>query len=65
MAIKLAIKIIARFDCCSQPESKNRKTLYIYKLTCLVFNPSTVEGYAALFSCTAVVKASDPMTASM
>ena len=32
---------------------------------CLVFNPSMVEGYAALFSCTAVVQASDPMTASM
>ena len=32
---------------------------------CLVFNPITVEGYAALFSCTAVVQASDSMTASM
>ena len=26
---------------------------------CLVFNPIMVEGYAALFSCTAVVQASD------
>ena len=32
---------------------------------CLVFNPITVEGHAALFSCTAVVQASDSMTASM
>ena len=32
---------------------------------CLVFNPNMVEGYAALFSCTAVVQASDSMTASM
>ena len=31
----------------------------------LVFNPNMVEGYAALFSCTAVVQASDSMTASM
>ena len=30
-----------------------------------VFNPIMVEGYAALFSCTAVVQASDSMTASM
>ena len=29
------------------------------------FNPITVEGFAALFSCTAVVQASDSMTASM
>ena len=32
---------------------------------CLVFNPIMVEGYASLFSCTAVVQASDSMTASM
>ena len=32
---------------------------------CLVFNPIMVEGYAVLFSCTAVVQASDSMTASM
>ena len=32
---------------------------------CLVFNPIMVEGYAALFSCIAVVQASDSMTASM
>ena len=41
-------------------------TLDIMRQTaCLVFNPITVEGYAALFSCTAVVQASDSMTASM
>ena len=32
---------------------------------CLVFNQIMIEGYAALFSCTAVVQASDSMTASM
>ena len=32
---------------------------------CLGFNPIMVEGYAALFSCTAVAQASDSMTASM
>ena len=32
---------------------------------CLVFNPIMVESFAALFSCTAVVQASDSMTASM
>ena len=32
---------------------------------CLVFNPIMVEGYAALFSCTPVVQASDFITASM
>ena len=31
----------------------------------LDFNPIMVEGYAALFSCTAVVQAYDSMTASM
>ena len=32
---------------------------------CLVFNPIMAESYAALFSCTTVVQASDSMTASM
>ena len=32
---------------------------------CLVFNSIMVEVYAAIFSCTAVVQASDSMTASM
>ena len=37
----------------------------MWQTACLVFNPIMVEGYAALFSCTAVVQASDSMTASM
>ena len=41
-------------------------TLDIMRQTaCLVSNPIMVEGYAALFSCTAVVQASESMTASM
>ena len=32
---------------------------------CLVFNQIMVEGYAALFSCTAVAQVSDSMTASL
>ena len=41
-------------------------TLDIMRQTaCLVFNPIMVEGYAALFSCTAVVQVSDSMTASI
>ena len=37
----------------------------IRQTTCLVFNPIMLEGYPALLSCTAVVQASDSMTASM
>ena len=41
-------------------------TLDIMRQTaCLVFNPVMVEGFAAFFICTAVVQASDSMTASM
>ena len=41
-------------------------TLYImWQTACLVANPIMFEGYAALFSFTAVVQASDSMTASM
>ena len=41
-------------------------TLDIMQQTaCLVLNPVMIEGYAALFSCTAVVQASYSMTASM
>ena len=41
-------------------------TLDIMRHTaCLVFNPIMVEGYAARFSCTAVVQASDSMAALM
>ena len=43
-----------------------RYSLDIMRQTaCLVFNTIMVEGYAAHFSCTAVVQASDSMTTSM
>ena len=46
--------------------SRSGYSLDIMRQTaCLVFNPIMVEGYAALFSCTAVVQASDSMTALM
>ena len=35
----------------------------MWQTACLVFNPIMFEGYAALFSCTGVVQASDSMTA--
>ena len=38
---------------------------FMRQTACLVMNPIMVEGYAALFSCTAMVQASDSMTASM
>ena len=45
---------------------KSGYTLDIMRQTaCLVFNSIMVGGYAALFSCTAVVQASVSMTASM
>ena len=37
----------------------------MWQTACLVFKPIMVEGYAALFNCTAVVQASDSMTAAM
>ena len=41
-------------------------TLDIMRQTaCLVFNPIMVEGYAAPFSCTVVIQASNSMTALM
>ena len=47
-------------------KSKFRHSLDIMRQTaCLVFKPIMVEGYAALFSYTTVVQASDSMTASM
>ena len=39
--------------------------MFMRQTACLVFNPIMVEGFAALFSCTAVVQASDSVTASM
>ena len=38
---------------------------FMRQTACLVFNPIMVKSYAALFSCTAVVQASDSMAASM
>ena len=40
-------------------------SVWLLCIKCTVFNPIMVECYAALFSCTAVVQASDSMTASM
>ena len=52
-------RIINRFKRAGYPLDIMRQT------ACLIFNPIIVEGYAALFSCKAVVQASDSMTASM
>ena len=52
-------RIISRFRRAGYTVDIMRQT------ACLVFNPIMVEGYAALFSCTAVVLASDSMTASL
>ena len=52
-------RIVNRFKRAWYSLDKMRQT------ACLVLNPIMVEGYAALFSCTAVVQASDSMTASM
>ena len=55
----LEIQIVNRFKRAGYSLDIMRQT------ASLVFNPIMVEGYAALFSCTAVVQASDSMTASM
>ena len=52
-------RIVNRYERAGYSLDIMRQTSY------LVFNPIMVEGYAALFSCTAVVQASDSMTASM
>ena len=52
-------RIVNRFKRAGYPLDIMRQT------ACLVFKPIMVEGYAALFSCTAVAQASDSMTASM
>ena len=49
-------RIVNRFKRAGYPLDIMRQT---------VFNPIMVEGYAALLSCTAVVQASDSMTALM
>ena len=51
--------IVNRFNSAGYTLDSMRQT------ACLVFSPIMVEGYAALFSCAAVVEASDAMTASM
>ena len=52
-------RIVNRFRRAGYTLDIMRQTAY------LVFNPIIVESYAALFSCTTVVQASDSMTASM
>ena len=54
------------FKCIVNRFKRAEYSLDIMRQTaCLVFNPIMVEGYAVLFSCTAVVQASDSRTASM
>ena len=54
------------FKCIVNGFKRAGYTLDIMRQTaCLVFNQIMVEGFAALFGCTAVVQASDYMTASM
>ena len=48
-------RIVNRFKRAGQSLDIIRQT------ACLVFNPIIVEGYAALFNCTAVVQASNSM----
>ena len=52
-------RIVNRFKRVGYPLDIMRQT------ACLVFNSIIVEGYAVHFGCTAVVLASDSMTASM
>ena len=62
----LEIRLIRSFQTYCKPFQRAGYTLDIMRHTaCLVFNPIRVEGYAALFNCTAVVQASDSMTASV
>ena len=49
----------------SYSKSFQESMVFLRQTACLVFNPIMVEGYAALFSCMAVVQASDSMMASM
>ena len=58
------------FDCFETSQvfwtwSEDMHVVYdiLWQTVCLVFNPIMVEGYAAHFSCTAVVQASDSMKA--
>ena len=54
------------FQTYSKSFQESRVFFRHYAADCMhSFNPVMVEGYAALFSCTAVVQVSDSMTASM
>ena len=60
------IKILLSFQTYCKPFQESRVYLRHYATDCMPsFNPIIVGGYAALFNCTAVVQASDSMTASM
>ena len=52
-------RIVNRFQRAGYTLDIMRQTTYLF------VNPIMAEGYAALLSCTAVVKVSDSMTASM
>ena len=63
-SLEIQTSPIFSHDC--KPFKRVGYTLDIVRQTAsLVFNQIMVEGYAAPFSCTAVVQASDSMTASM
>ena len=54
------------FETYSKSIQESRVFFRYYAADCMPnFNPIMVEGYAVLFSCTAVDQASDSMTASM
>ena len=50
-------KIIMRYKCIGYNLNVMRQS------ACLVINPNTVDGYATLFNCTPVDRASDSMMA--
>ena len=62
----LESKLLRSFQTNCKPFQESRVYLRHYAADCMAsFNPIRVEGYAALFCCTAVVHPSDSMTASM
>ena len=59
-------KLLLSFQTYSKSFQESRVFFRHYAADCMpIFNPIMVEGSAALFSCTAVVQASDSMTDSM
>ena len=59
-------KLLRSFQTYCKPFQERRVYFRHYVADCMPsFNPVIVEGYAALFSCKAVVQASDSKTASM